>query len=114
MNLYKNRQGILTIESFRTFFEIPEKEDLQFEEDKATPEELGLLFDMISSVDGIRCQEIDLKKMKEFTKVLDIDMNDDRTLSVMFKLARNSETGKLMRDDLMKFSGVIAKKNVVV
>jgi len=114
LNLYKNRQGVLTIEGFRAFFEIPEKEDLSFEEDGATPEELGLLFDMISSVDGIRCQEIDLKKIKEFTKVSDIDMNDDRTLSVMYKLARNSETGKLMREDLMKFSGVIVKKKTVV
>lgn len=68
---------------------------------------------MISSVDGKRTEEIDLKKMKEFTKILEIDIiNDDRTLSLMYKLARNPETGKLMKEDLIKMAKYFEEKKI--
>lgn len=69
---------------------------------------------MISSVEGGLSQEIDLKKMKEFTKALDIDVNDDRTLSVMYKFARNSDTGVLKKEDLVSLANIFKKNKVLL
>jgi len=109
LNLFKNQKGLLTIDGFRSFFEISEKENKTPDDEIATSEELGLLYDMISTVDGKITHEIDLKKIKEFTRVLEIDTSDDRNISVMYKLARNPETGKLSREDMMKLGTAFLK-----
>lgn len=74
---------------------------------------MAILFDMISSAEGSLSQEIDLKKMKEFTKSLNIDEDDDRSLSLMYKFARNSETGKLKKEDLVGLAKIFQKNKAL-
>lgn len=111
LKLYKNAEGYLTVEVFKKFFS---SEDKDIGEEPASAENLAILFDMISSVEGGLSQEIDLKKMKEFTKALDIDVNDDRTLSVMYKFARNSDTGVLKKEDLVSLANIFKKNKVLL
>ena len=115
LNLFKVN-GLLTKEAFLSVFDIPKKESTSLEEEIVSEDDLALLFEMISSINGVKTQEIDLKKMKEYTKALDIDSNDDRTLSLMYKYVRNHETEKLMKEDLVNLAKNLAaerKKNMV-
>ena len=95
----------------RSFFEKETKNT--DEEDVATPEELGMLYDMISTVDGKITQEIDLKKMKEFSRALELDA-EDKYIALMHKMARNPDTGKLSREDLMRLGKAFQKSEDIL
>lgn len=113
LKLYKNPQGYLPVEAFKNFFFSKDREEKTILEEPAKPEDLAILFDMISSVEGSLSQEIDLKKMKEFTKSLNIDEDDDRSLALMYKFARNSETGKLKKEDLVGLARIFQRNQAL-
>lgn len=110
MNLFKNEKGVLTANALRSFFE---KETKNTDEELVTAEELGMLYDMISTVDGKITQDIDLKKMKEFSRALELDA-EDKYIALMHKMARNPDTGKLSREDLMKLGKAFQKSKDIL